>query len=154
MSIPSRGAVDPDSLAQTLRQVPLFSGVKSGDLHRLARLASVRSFKSSSVVVKQGDTAVALYCLIAGRVRVVHQGPAGEDRRELAQLGPGDFFGEMALLDDFPRSASVECLEDTECALITKWDFQKELRSHPEIALALLRVLSQRIRSLEDQFWT
>ena len=57
----------------------------------------------------------------------------------------------MSLLDDFPRSASVVAVAATDCALISKWDFQKELKSHPEISLALLRVLSQRIRTLDEQ---
>jgi CRP/FNR family transcriptional regulator, cyclic AMP receptor protein len=64
-------------------------------------------------------------------------------------MGPGSFFGEMGLIDDMPRSATVVAIEPTVCALLAKWDFRNELRHDPDIALALLPILCERIRDLE-----
>ena len=69
----------------------------------------------------------------------------------LAELGPGGFFGEMSLLDDHPRSASAIAVTDTDCTLLTKWDLHHELRTHPRLALSLLRLLSERIRELDEK---
>ena len=143
--------MDREAVTRVLQTVPLFKALRPGDLNRLARLASVRAYRSAGVIVKQDDTAVALYCVLKGKVRIQRETDNPEQAVPLAELGPGDFFGEMSLLDDFPRSASAVALEDTECALISKWDFEKELKSHPEIALALLRVLSQRVRALDER---
>jgi len=143
--------MDRAAVTEVLRTVPLFQALRAGDLRHLAGLASVRSYKAGGVIVKQDDTAVALYCILSGGVRIERQRPDGEGQVTLAELGPGGFFGEMALLDDFPRSASVVATAPTQCALISKWDFQKELKAHPEIGLALLRVLSRRVRTLDEQ---
>jgi len=143
--------MDRRAVADVLRTVPLFRSLRAGDVDRLARLASVRRYKPGSVIVRQDDTAVALYCVLSGGVRVERQGTSSDGQVTLAEIPPGGFFGEMALLDDFPRSASVVATSATECALLSKWDFQKELKAHPEIGLALLRVLSQRVRSLDAQ---
>jgi CRP/FNR family transcriptional regulator, cyclic AMP receptor protein len=69
----------------------------------------------------------------------------------LEELGPGGAFGEMGLIDDMPRAASVIAIEPTECVLLARWDFQNELREDPEIALALLPVLNARIRDLNER---
>jgi len=143
--------MDREAVAKVLRTVPLFESLRSGELRRLAGLASVRSYKAGGVIVKQDDTAVALYCVLSGSARVQRESSGAEAEMTLAELGPGEFFGEMALLDDFPRSASVVATAPTECALMSKWDFQKELKAHPEIGLALLRVLSRRVRALDEQ---
>ena len=141
--------MDRAAVAEILRAVPLFAALRPSDLRHLADLASLRSYKAGGVIVKQDDTAVTLYCVLSGSVRVERQHADADGHATLAELGPGSFFGEMSLLDDFPRSASVVATAPTECALISKWDFQKELKAHPEISLALLRVLSQRVRELD-----
>ncbi len=143
--------MDREAIKMVLAMVPLFKGLRPGDLRHLADLASVRAYKADSVIVKQDDTAVAMYCILSGGVRVQRERPGSAEPLSLAELGPGGFFGEMALLDDFPRSATVVTTAPTECALISKWDFQKELKAHPEIGLALLRVLCQRVRALDAQ---
>ncbi len=67
----------------------------------------------------------------------------------LATLGPGDFFGEMAIIDDSPRSATVRAIKDTECVAITRWDFMAEVQTRPDIAIQMLPVLVKRIRAAE-----
>jgi CRP-like cAMP-binding protein len=68
----------------------------------------------------------------------------------LVKLGPGEFFGEMALLDGRPRSASVVATDDTQCLVLHRWDFLRELRKNPEIAVGMLSVLSGRIRATNE----
>jgi CRP-like cAMP-binding protein len=92
---------------------------------------------------------MSFYVVLSGRVRVEHEGGGRGVRTELEELGPGGAFGEMGLIDDLPRAASVVALEPTECALLARWDFQNELRDDPDIALALLPVLNARIRDLD-----
>ena len=141
--------MEREDVQQILKGVPLFAALRRSDLNRLAGLASVRAYREGATIVRQDDTAIALYCVLAGKVRVTRQSGSGDGDVALAEMGPGGFFGEMSLLDDFPRSATVVAAEPTHCALLSKWDFQKELRSHPEIGLELLKVLSRRVRELD-----
>ncbi|MFN0071965.1 MAG: Crp/Fnr family transcriptional regulator [Chloroflexota bacterium] len=143
--------MDRETIAQALKRVPFLTTLNGRDLNYIAGLASVRSYRAGAIIVQQDDTAIALYCILSGQVRVERQQADGAKSILLAEMGPGGFFGEMSLVDDFPRSASVTAQDDTVCALLSKWDFQKELRSHPEMSLALLRVLSQRIRALDEK---
>jgi CRP-like cAMP-binding protein len=138
----------PQSLADALAAVPLLSRLSSSQRARLAKLATRRTYKAGSVIVRQGDTSMSFYVIISGLVRV-EQELAGDARLTLREFGPGAFFGEMGLIDDMPRSATVVAVEPTECALLAKWDFGNELREDPDIAMALLPILSQRIRDLE-----
>jgi CRP-like cAMP-binding protein len=136
----------PDALAA----VPLLSRLSNAQRARLAKLATTRKYKASSVIVRQGDTSMSFYVILSGRVRIEQE--LGDNQRLLLRdLGPGGYFGEMGLIDDMPRSATVVAVEPTECALLAKWDFGNELREDPDIATALLPILSQRIRDLEAQ---
>ena len=141
--------MDSVSMARILRQVPLFRALRDGELQRMAGLASIRSYREGRIIVRQDDTAMTLYCVLSGSVRVLREGGGSTPPVLLAEMGPGGFFGEMSLLDDYPRSASVLAAASTQCALISKWDFQRELKSHPQIGLELLRVLSTRVRELD-----
>ncbi len=99
------------------------------------------------MIVRQGDTSMALYVVLSGAVRIERDGEGGGPV-VVSEAGEDRSFGEMGLIDDEPRSATVIATEPTECALLAKWDFQKELREDPDIALALLPVLNERIRQL------
>ena len=134
----------------TLAQVPLFSQLSRKDLQRLARGTVRRRFDKGSVIVKEGDQAVAFYLISSGRAEVI-KGAEGSKPRVLSTLGPGDFFGEMALLDGYLRSASVRTLEESECLVLSRWDFLAEVRSSPSIAVQMLPVLSRRLREVESQ---
>jgi CRP/FNR family transcriptional regulator, cyclic AMP receptor protein len=138
------------SLADALAAVPLLSRLNDSQRARLAKLATRRKYQAGAVIVRQGDTSMSFYVILSGLVRV-EQELAGDARLTLREFGPGGFFGEMGLIDDLPRSATVVAVEPTECALLAKWDFGNELREDPDIALALLPILSQRIRDLEAQ---
>jgi CRP-like cAMP-binding protein len=141
------------STEDALAQVPLFSQLSRRDLKRLAKGTVTRQFSKGYVIVKEGEQALAFYLIRSGRAEVVKG--AGEPKpRVLNTLGPGDFFGEMAVLDGYLRSASVRALEDTECLILSRWDFMAELRSSPYIAAQMLPVLSRRLREVEAQLAT
>jgi CRP/FNR family cyclic AMP-dependent transcriptional regulator len=141
------------STEDALAQVPLFSQLSRRDLKRLAKGTVVRQFNKGHVIVKEGDQALAFYLICSGRAEVV-KGAEGPNPRVLNTLGPGDFFGEMALLDGYLRSASVRALEDTECLVLSRWDFLAELRTGPYIAVQMLPVLSRRLREMESHLAT
>jgi CRP/FNR family transcriptional regulator, cyclic AMP receptor protein len=132
-----------------LASASLFSELSRRDLKRLASATITRAYKKGEAIVKQGENAVAFYLITKGRVNVV-RGGEGESQTALAALGPGEFFGEMAILDSYPRSASVVAVEDTECLVLSRWDFLAEVRSNPNIAVQMLPVLSRRIRKLQQ----
>lgn len=141
---------DVAEIEQTLGQVTLFSRLSQRQRARLARFATTRDYKQGSTIVRQGDTSMSLYVILSGSVRVNRESEGGGAAAEVEQLGPGGTFGEMGLIEDLPRAATVVAEQPTTCALLAKWDFQNELREDPEIALSLLPVLTGRIRELDS----
>lgn len=131
---------------ELLARVDLFRSLNKRHIAQLARLVTRQHYAPDQAIVRQGDTGLGLYVIASGSAEVRHETP-GQAPTVLNSLGPGEFFGEMALLDDYPRSATVVAREQTECLTLTKWHFLAELESHPEMALPLLPVLSRRIRA-------
>jgi CRP-like cAMP-binding protein len=128
-----------------LAAVDLFSGLEKNDLERIARAVVPRSYSAGDQIVKEGDQAVAFYIITKGKVDV------RKGDKSVNTISAGNSFGEMALLDGYPRSVSVYALEDTDCLAMTRWDFTAELNTNPSIAVAMLPVLSKRIRELMGQ---
>ena len=128
-----------------LSKVWIFTKLDRDDLERIGKSVVPRSFKKGGEIVKEGEQAVAFYVIVKGKVEIV------KGTEVLNTLGPGESFGEMALLDGFPRSVSVRAVEDTECLVMTRWDFTAELHANPSIVLAMLPVMSKRIRELEER---
>jgi CRP-like cAMP-binding protein len=127
----------------------LFAGLSRRQLKIVDALLHDRHYLSDEVVFDLGEEGQALYILLSGRVAVMH--PAQGDR-PVAELGPGDFFGEMALLDELPRSAQVRALEPSHVAVLFRGDFEKLMESHAElasrIAMQLARYLGNRLRQM------
>ena len=123
----------------------IFSKLEKSDLQRIAKAVVSRKYTKGDTIVTEGEQAVAFFVIVGGKVEVTKAGSS------LSELGAGDAFGEMALLDGFPRATSVVALEDTECLVMTRWDFTAELRTNANISLSLLPVLSMRIRELEER---
>jgi CRP/FNR family cyclic AMP-dependent transcriptional regulator len=146
---PGRGGEVPVSVAKTLRGVPLFAHLGDEELGPLAAAARERPYPRNSVIVFADDPGDALFVVAAGQVKVVL---GAEDGREviLAVLGPGDFFGELALIDDQPRSAHVIAMEDARLLVLRRDDFQRALETYPRIALGMLRALARRLRRADD----
>lgn len=132
-----------------LRRVPLLATLGEEDLAAFAGLLRERRYPKGSMILAQGDPGEALYLLAAGQVKVVL---IHEDGREviLSVLGVGAFFGEMALLDQEPRSAHVVAMTDSLLLQLRREDFQARLRSGPEVSIALLRELSRRLRRADE----
>lgn len=130
---------------EALRNVPLFAGLESSDLQRLARILVPRRYEPGEVILRERDEAVGFFVVSSGKVRVVKD-LGGDKEHTLATLTPGEFFGETALLDGYPRSASVQAMEKTECLALTRWDFMSELKGSPTMAVEIMRVLARRLR--------
>jgi CRP/FNR family cyclic AMP-dependent transcriptional regulator len=134
---------------EVLRSVPLFRQVPEADLQALAQLVRERSHTKGSVILSQGDSGDALFLIRTGQVKVT---VIAEDGREviLSVLGSGSFFGEMALLDDEPRSAHVIAMQDCTLLQLRRDDFRARLRLSPDLSTSLLRELSRRLRRADD----
>lgn len=132
-------------ISESLAQVPLFRELPKKTLDRIERLAHERSFKEGSAIVKEGDEGVGFFMIVNGKVQVTRGGTT------LATFGPGDFFGEMALLDNFRRSATVTAVEPTDTIALLRSDFIAELRSNPDLAESMLKLMSRRVRELDQK---
>ena len=132
-----------------LRHVRLFQELDDHILREIAIAAVEQSWAPGEEIVRQGDTGIGVFIVRSGKVEIIQERGGHTDK--IRELGPGDVFGDMALLDEFPRSATVRALEPTTCLGITRWHFRGILVSHPQIALALLPVLTRRLRDAEAQ---
>jgi CRP-like cAMP-binding protein len=128
-----------------LQSIAIFARVPPELLVPLVRLAEPRLFAPGAEVVRQGEPGESLFAIVRGKARVLVDG------REVALLGPGECFGEMAVLDSEPRSATVAVAEETELIEIHQRDFYAILHERAEIAEEVIRVLSRRVRALLKQ---
>lgn len=130
-----------------LKHVRLFEDLDRKSLDSIANSAVEQSYQPGQEIVRQGDTGVGAFIIRSGRAEVIQE--HGGKTERLGELKAGDVLGEMALLDEFPRSATVRAIEPTTCLGIQRWHFKGILESHPQIALALLPVLTRRLRRAE-----
>ena len=130
-----------------LASVPLFADLPKETLDRLQRIAVEREYPAGAEIVSEGEVGAGFFLITKGAVEVSR----GQGQTHLATRKRGDYFGEMALLDGRPRSASVRATEPTTCLVLTRWDFMAEVRQNPEIALELLEAMSRRVRDLEER---
>jgi CRP/FNR family transcriptional regulator, cyclic AMP receptor protein len=144
------GQPTPEEYARTLGQVPLFLDLSKRELQRLSASCVQRDYPAGAVLVRQGEPGAGLFVLVSGRVRVA-QHQEGGDEHELATMGPGEVLGEMTLMDDLPRSATVTALEPTRVLLLPFQDFRAALREDADITIKLLAVVSRRLRRAETR---
>lgn len=128
-----------------LETVPLFRDCSSEVLDRLSQSTSEFEFAADAPIVQQGQVGNGLYIVVSGGVRIV----AGTE--ELARFGPGDFFGELSVIDQQPRSASAYADGDTVCLALASWDLMDLLERDPHLAINLLRELAGRLRRADAQ---
>ena len=138
------------SVAITLDAIPLFAHLDKEELARIGEVTRERPYPKNSVILFEDDPGDSLYVVVSGRVKVVL---IGEDGREviLSTMDKGDFFGEMSLIDDQPRSAHVIAMENSRLLVLRRDDFHRCLDTTPRIALGLLRALSKRLRQADSQ---
>jgi CRP-like cAMP-binding protein len=135
----------PQEKRARLEAVPLFHDCSSEVLDRLAEATAEFQFAADSPIVQQGHVGNGLYLVVSGGARIV----AGSD--ELARIGPGDFFGELSVIDQQPRSASAFADGDTVCLALASWDLLAVLEQDPHLAINLLRELAGRLRRADEQ---
>ncbi|HVB25043.1 MAG TPA: cyclic nucleotide-binding domain-containing protein [Ktedonobacteraceae bacterium] len=135
----------------TLSQVGLFANLDKKELQVLSRGCQERHYSAGSTLLSQGDSGVGLYVIKSGKVRILHAGSPDGAEEELAVASAGDVLGEMSLLDDLPRSATVVAVDDVTALVLPIWEFRTTLQNHPDIALKLLSVLSRRLRKAENR---
>jgi len=138
---------------ELLRTVPLFSELSDEALESLGHLATRRRYPKDTVIFFENEEGDCLFMILDGRIKVTI---LGDDGREiiLTMLGSGDLFGEMALLDNEPRSATAIAVEESELLSLQRTDFQAVLGENPGISSALIKVLSQRLRRANHQIST
>jgi CRP-like cAMP-binding protein len=136
--------------ADFLSTVPLLSALDADELTRFAELTRERTYPKGSVILFEDDPGDSLFVVREGRVKVVL---IGEDGREviLGVLGVGEYFGELSLIDDRPRSAHVIAMEDSNLLVLRREDFRKRVESSPSVAWSLLTELSRRLRRADDK---
>jgi len=133
-------------LAATLAKVPLLAELDRKTIERLAREAKHRSYAAGEAIVTQDAPASALYIILSGHA-VVERGQ--ESTELVGELGPGDFFGELALIEEHARTATVRATEPTECVLFVAWEFTALLKEHPQVAVPIMYALIARIHRRE-----
>lgn len=132
---------------ELLRAVPLFATLPKKTLECLDRILVERRFPAGADIVKEGESGVGFFLITEGTVEVLR----GPSAMSMARFKKGDYFGEMALLDGHPRSATVRALEPARCLVLPRWDFLAELRTNADAAIELLEVMSMRVRELEER---
>lgn len=134
--------------AEILSRVALFSLMKKKDLRRIAKLTKHHSYKKGEIIVKEGARDGRLFIIISGEVEVIKNLGAG-DEKPLRVLRSDNYFGEMALIDDHVRTASVVAKEETETLSLYQWNIREEIKKYPAIAIELLQTLGRRLRATE-----
>ncbi len=134
--------------ADILSRVALFSLMKRRDLKRIAKLARHHSYDRGDVIVREGERDGRLFVIISGKVSVVKD-LGGPSEKALRVLRSENYFGEMALIDEYVRTASVVADERTEVLSLDQWNIREEIRKYPAIAIELLQTLGRRLRAVE-----
>jgi CRP-like cAMP-binding protein len=138
--------VTPDAKVDLLRGVDLFADVDPQHLEQIAQACVEVEFEPGAQIVREGDVGTGFFVIVSGSVSIHRNGT------EIARLGRGEFFGELAVLDRRPRVAQVVADEPTRCVALPSWELERILLSEPALTLALLRHLAARLRAVTEEF--
>jgi len=133
-----------DRKTEMLSGAPLFAGVGPDGMDRIAAAAVQVDFPADHVIARQGEIETGFFVIVHGAAEVIRDGEV------IARLGPGDFFGELSVLDGRPRTAQVVADGPTTCLALASWDFETVLAEQPLVTLAILRGLAGRLRDLTE----
>jgi CRP/FNR family cyclic AMP-dependent transcriptional regulator len=133
-----------DQRTELLASAPLLHGVDPDGIAMIAARMVEVDVPTGHVIARQGEVGTGFFLVAAGGVRVVRDGVT------IARIGPGDFFGELSVLDGRPRVAQVVADEPTVCLGLASWEFEAVIRDEPSVALAVLRVLAGRLRDVTE----
>jgi CRP/FNR family cyclic AMP-dependent transcriptional regulator len=134
------------AVGEALSQVTMFQNVPQKTIDRLERMSNTRTFKQGAEIVKEGTEGVGFFLITKGAVKVTRSGV------ELTTFGAGDFFGEMALLDNYRRSATVTTTEETDTIALLRSDFMAELRGDADLAVEMLVLIARRLHVANERF--
>jgi CRP-like cAMP-binding protein len=132
--------LETNAIVKMLQKAPLWSGLTEKELKVIARSFKELKYESGDIIVRKGEAGVGFYLMAEGTVEV------RSDGRVLSKLGPGQFFGEMSVLDGQPRSADVVALEPSRCLAMSSWSFKSIVSEHPKMALKMLQEFVRRLR--------
>lgn len=133
-----------------LRKIPFLRKLSAKDLKRVYHIAKERVFKEGEAIFGKSEAAEHMFIVISGRVKIFTNS-ATKKRKTFAYLSPGDFFGEMALLEGGPRSASAQAVVDSKLLVVSKTDFRRLLIKDPKLTYYLLRIVSERLRRANQE---
>jgi CRP-like cAMP-binding protein len=133
-----------EQMSAVLAQVPLFAGLEPAELDALAALAFTKTFQPGEDIIEEGRTGNGLYVVLEGRVEVI-RGDGTDKAQVLATFGPGEPFGELALLGEWKRTATVRAIDETRCMGMDRWLFLAHLEREPSVAVRMLQFLAQRL---------
>lgn len=133
------------AITEKLANVPIFSGCSKRELALIARATKEVAHRQGTTIAREGERGIGLFLILEGQCEVTIGG------KRKAKLGPGDFFGEIALLDGGPRTATVTALTNVKLIGITGWVFRGLLMEHPSIALKTLEAVAGRLRSVSRE---
>jgi len=129
-----------DPVIEMLEKASLWSGLDRKDLKFIVRLSKERKYETGEVIVRKGEGTVGFYLILDGSVEIRSNGTT------LSKLGPGQFFGEMSVVDNQPRSADVVAIEPSRCLILSAWSFNALISEHPKIARKILQEFVRRLR--------
>lgn len=132
-----------------LSDVSLFAELPESDIEALSKLATIKTYPKNTIIISEGDYSDSLYGVLSGKVKVYLSDDEGKEII-INMLGTGDYFGELALIDEEPRSASVMTTEESKLAVLSKSAFESVMESHPQIALRVISGLVKRLRNLTE----
>jgi CRP-like cAMP-binding protein len=130
----------PDPVIEMLEKASLWSGLDRKNLRFIVKLSKERKYETGDAIVRKGEGTVGFYLILDGSVEIRSDGTT------LSKLGRGQFFGEMSVIDNQPRSADVVALEPSRCLILSAWSFNALISEHPKIALKILQEFVRRLR--------
>jgi CRP/FNR family transcriptional regulator, cyclic AMP receptor protein len=140
---------EQEKITRFLHTVPMFQGLNERQMSRLAKRFKERSYSKGETIVTQGTLGIGLFVVEKGKVDAVREHSDGT-KTVVNTLGPTEFFGELSLLDDAPRTASIVATEDTVCLVLTQLDFMSALQEDADIPIVMLKELAKRFRRLME----
>jgi CRP-like cAMP-binding protein len=140
---------DADQITRFLHTVPMFQGLNERQLNRLAKRFKERNYTAGETIVTQGTLGIGLFIIEKGKVEAVREHNDGS-KSVVNQLGSTDFFGELSLLDESPRTAHVIAVDATTCLVLTQLDFMSALQEDADIPIVMLKELAKRFRRLME----